>query len=317
MKFNFFKKRKKHITTTDLIFENSITDTDLPEIYRGVQIYESESDRFCTFDENYFIGEDYPSEPKKKITVPPPKTPPTFFVGIFCGALSVLILSGGITFLSLFSKFGGIYRLVTVPDFTSMNETEAITLIKNNYDCFDYSIEYKENPNADDNAVISQTPLPSTMRKLYGINGRICINLTVNKPADPITLPNLVGQNARDVILELKNAGINVFLTEVYSDTVKLGKIISSSHPSGSKLNKNDTIHINASLGKKTKYVDMPELIGISESEAIALLKKEKLNIGKVIYKSSPLPLGTVLEQSIKSGDAVREGSKITISVSG
>ena len=41
------------------------------------------------------------------------------------------------------------------------------------------------------------------------------------------------------------------------------------------------------------------------------------LNISKVIYKSSPLPLGTVLEQSIKSGDAVREGSKITISVSG
>ena len=54
----------------------------------------------------------------------------------------------------------------------------------------------------------------------------------------------------------------------------------------------------------------------MSESEAIALLKAKKLEIEKVIYKNSSLPLGTVLEQNTPAGNDIREGSKITLSVS-
>ena len=314
MRFNFRKKKSKN----EIVPFNEEFNTSLPEIYRGMQVHESESDRFCTFDEDYFAGESYEIKVKKKrISIPPPKTPPTFFAGIFLGALSILALSGGIAFLSLFSKFGGIYTSVTVPDLTALSKDEAVSLIENNYDYFDYLIEYKENPYVPDNSVISQIPKPSTARKLYGINGRITIKLTVSKSTDKLTLPNLVGQNARDVALELQNAGVNVFLTEVYSDTVGVGRIISSSHPIGSKIQKNDAIYITASLGKKISYVNTPDLIGMSESAAINCLKKEKLDLNKVIYKSSALPLGTVIEQSLKGGSSVREGSKITISVSG
>lgn len=313
MRFNFFKKKK---ATTEIISQSPFTACGLPEIYRGMQVYESDSDRFCTFDEDYFAGEDYEISPRKRKTISDPKTPPTFFFGIFFGALSILVISGGIAFFSLFSKFGGIYRSVTVPDFTSLSENDAINLIKENYDCFDYSIEYKDNPHADRGTVISQIPKPSTMRKLYGINGRICIKLTVSKASEDITLPSLVGQDARKVALELKNSGINVFLTEVYSDNVKLGKIIASSHPEGAKVKKNDTVYISASLGKKINYVITPSLVGISESEAITLLKKHGLDINKVIYKSSELPSGTVVEQSIEAESSVREGSKITLTVS-
>ena len=313
MKFNFRKKKSKN----EILPFNEEFNASLPEIYRGMQVYESDSDRFCTFDEDYFVGENYEMKIKKRRrAIPPPKTPPSFFAGIFLGGLSILVLSGGIAFLSLFSKFGGIYTAVTVPNLTSLSKDEAVSLIENEYGYFDYSIEYKENPYVPDNSVISQIPKPSTARKLYGINGRITIKLTVSKSADKLTLPNLVGQNAREVALELQNAGINVFLTEVYSDTIGVGRIISSSHPIGSKIQKNDTIYITASLGKKVNYVSTPDLIGMSESAAINCLKKEKLDLTKVVYKSSALPLGTVIEQSLKSGSSVREGSKITISVS-
>ena len=317
MKFKFFKSKKSEQNAKNSFLEAS--DNNLPEIYRGMQVYESESDRFCAFDEDYFIGENYDIKPnkKRKIISPPPKTPPLFFLGIFCGAMTILVIAGGITFLSLFSKFGGIYRSVTVPNLTNLSEQEAIDLIKNNYDCFDYSIEYKDNPNANSGTVISQIPKSSTMRKLYGINGRICIKLTVSRETQKITLPNLCGQNARDASLELKNAGINVVISETYSDTVKLGKIRSSSHSAGSKLCKNDTVYLTVSLGKKINYVTMPELVGKSESEAISILRRENLDISKVIYKSSSLPLGTVLEQSVSSGASVREGAKITLYVSG
>ena len=102
----------------------------------------------------------------------------------------------------------------------------------------------------------------------------------------------------------------------MYSDSVKVGKIISASHSEGSKLKKNDSIYITASLGKSVRYIDAPSLIGLSESAAIALLKKEDLKIGKIIYKASTLPLGTVIEQSVDSGSSLQSGDKINLTVS-
>lgn len=315
MKLNFFKKKKQ---STALVSSDDAFKVNLPEVFRGMQAYESDSDRFCTFDEDYFFGENYEiSKVRIKRIIPPPKTPPAFYFGIVCGAISILLISASISFLTLFSKFGGIYKSVTVPNFTSLTEDEAVDLIKNSYDYFDYSIEYKENPNISGGSVISQIPKPATTRKLYGINGHITIKLTVSKPTKTLTLPNLIGQNARDVALELKNAGINVYITKIYSSNVKTGKIISSSHPEGSLLQKNETVYITESLGKKISYVNVPTLIGISETDAITKLKKANLTLNKVIYKSSPLPIGTVIDQSIKEGSSVKEGSKITLSVSG
>ena len=314
MRFRIFKKRncKDNLAPSAPIF-----DAKLPDIYRGIQIYESDSDRFCTFDEDYFADENYKASVKKRRKISDPKTPPSFLFGILCGSLSILLISGAIAFLSLFSKFGGIYTSVTVPNLTALSEEDAISLIKANYKYFDYSIEYKENPAVEGGMIISQVPAPSTVRKLYGINGRICIKLAVSKKDDPITLPNILGQNARDVALELKNAGINVSIDEAYSDDVRLGRIISSSHPAGSALRKNDTVNITASLGKRISYVSTPNLLGMSENDAISLLKKQGLDVSQVTYKSSPFPLGTVLEQGISHGSYVREGSKISISVSG
>lgn len=313
MKFNFLKRKKN---TVDTVLQSPAESADLPEIYRGVQIYESESDRFCTFDEDYFAGESYGRKTKKGIRISDPRTPPSFFAGILFGAVSVLLLSGGIAFFSLFSKLGGIYRPITVPDLTSLTESEAIALISKDYDCFDYSIEYKDNPLTDQGTVISQIPKPSTMRKLYGINGRICIKLTVSGSSEEITLPDIIGQEARDVSLELKNSGINVVASESYSDSVGIGRIIASSHPVGSKLKKNDTIYITSSLGKRISYLTVPSLVEKSESEALAILRDIGLEISKVIYKDSDLPLGTVIEQSIEPKSSVREKSKITLTVS-
>ena len=319
MKFKFFRSANKNKDEKKEVFFEAIdqsTDAALPEIYRGVQTYESESDRFCPFDEDYFAGENYDIK-RKRIIIPPPKTPPSFFMGILCGAILILIASGTVTFLSLFSKFGGIYQSVSIPNLTSLSESDAIKALTENYDCFEYTVEYKENPNTSAGTVISQLPKPNTLRKLYGINGKINVKLTVNKKSEPLTLPDLVGQNARDVALELKNAGINVTIKGSYSDKVKLGRIISSSHESGSQIYKNDTVILTESLGKPISYVSTPSLIGMSESSAITLLRSQKLILSNVTYESSALPLGTVIAQSIESGSTVREGSKISLSVSG
>lgn len=313
MRFNFFKKKKSSAEFGLVPQNDDITDS-VPEIYRGMQVYEDESDRFAAFDEDAFAGEFY--EPKAKRKIPPPKTPPSFFAGIFFGVSLILLVSGAATFFTLFSKSGGVYKTVVVPDLRSLDESSAISQICNDYDCFNYTVEYKNNPRAAEGTVIDQTPDPATVRKLYGINGHITIKLTVSKSSSPITLPNIIGLSARDVTLELQNAGLNVFVSEVYSDTVKAGKIISSSHTVGSQLKKNDTVYITVSLGERVRYTSVPNLIGISESAAISLLKEKELSVGKIIYKTSSLPLGTVIEQSISEKSSVRSESKIDLIIS-
>ena len=313
MKFNFFKQRKKATQKiTDDLFPVPVdSNATPPQIYRGIQVFEPED--FCPFDEDYFAGENYEKEKRRRIS--DPKTNPSFYVGILLGAITVLSISGIITFLSLFSKFGSAYKKTVVPDLTKISVTDAISRIKELKE-FKYTVEYQENPALPSGTVISQYPLPNTQRKLYGSKEKISIKLTVNKKSEPITLPNVIGQDARQVSLELKNAGINVQIKEAFSDTVKFGKIISSSHKGGSKIEKNSTVILTKSIGKQIRYITVPSLIGLSETEAISILKKSGFIQTDITYENSHFPKGIVIKQSVDEGASVREETKITLHVS-
>ena len=314
MNFNFFKKSN----TQEVNVEPTISSMP-PEIYRGMQIYESESDKFCSFEEDYFLGEEYDfnhTKKRKKTSIKDPKISPLTFLGFFCGTSLVLILFGAIIFFTSFSRSGGIYQTIKIPSLVGFTESEALTTLSKNKDFFEYSIEYKENPNVPEGTVISQIPASNTERKLYGLGNKISVSLTVSKATEEITIPELSNQKARNVLLELRNAGINVSITEVYSDTIEAGKIISTSIPTGSKIKKNDSLILTVSKGKYQNLLPVPNLLGKPESTAEAMLKRYGFNLGNVIYESSDAPIGTVIAQSADVGASLLEGSKISITVS-
>lgn len=315
MKFNFFKKRKhtQHLEEVELIpmqTELSSHQT-MPQIYRGIAPFEQED--FCPFNEDYFAGENY--EKEKRQPIAPPKTPPSFLFGILMGSVAILLISGSIAFLSLFSKFSGFYTKIVIPDLTKISLNDAIAQIETLKN-FNYTIEYQENPSVPIGTVISQYPNPNTQRKLYKSNEKIELTLIVNKKSEPITLPNVIGQDARRVSLELKNTGIKVQIKEAFSDTVKIGKIISSSHKAGSKLDKNSTVVLTKSIGKQTRYLQVPSLLGLSETEAVSILKKAEFSQPEIIYEKSHYPKGLVIKQSIAEGTSVRENTKISLYIS-
>lgn len=317
MNFKFFKKgkpSKKGCAQAKERLPILTNQNDAkPQPYSNIRPYDTESDERLGFDEEFFSLRE--KRKRKRRAVSPPKTPPIFFLGVFLGAITVLFLSGAITFLSLFSRFGGIYEHISVPNFTALTESEAISQIKEK-SYFSYEIEYQENGAAPSGTVITQSPKPNTLRKLYATDKKIEITLTVSKKAEPITLPNVLSQDARQVALELKNAGINVTVKEAFSSTVKRGKIISSSHGVGAKLYKNDSITITKSIGKPISYVTVPSLLGLAESEALSILKKGGFTIADIIYEHSHYPKGLVIKQSISDGTSVKEGEKISLSVS-
>ena len=97
-----------------------------------------------------------------------------------------------------------------------------------------------------------------------------------------------------------------------FSNTVKVGEIISFSHKKGDTIKNEEAIIITISDGTKT---EVPKLIGLSKSEAITKLKNANLNFN-FVYKNSTTTKDQVLGQSISAGSEVSGETTITVTLS-
>ena len=98
--------------------------------------------------------------------------------GAVCGAFSVTAITAVLTLWVLFGNYFGSYRLVSIPTLTSLSEQEALATQN---DIFEYAVVYRVNPEYNDGEVISQSPAPSVLRKLYSKSEKIKITLTVDE----------------------------------------------------------------------------------------------------------------------------------------
>ncbi len=243
-----------------------------------------------------------------------PRLPLSTLLRILLVTFSLTALTGAFVIFSFFFTYGGAYTEIKIPSFISLNVNDATSLAT---DVFEYEIIYESNPNFKSGSVISQRPLPNVTRKIYEKNGKFKITLTVNKENQYITLPQLIGTPLRDALIDLQSAGIKVQIIKEYSPTVSSGIIIHSSLPEGSELKAGDILTLRVSLGKEILEITVPSILGKSEQEAISLLEKKGLLAGEIRYENSEDKMGTVISQSVAPGSSVKEGSKISFSVSG
>ena len=76
------------------------------------------------------------------------------------------------------------------------------------------------------------------------------IKITVAKPITKVEVPNLVGKTREEAASALAAAGLNGSITEVYSDSVANGVVISQTTNAGEKVAKGTTISYVVSKGK-------------------------------------------------------------------
>lgn len=243
-----------------------------------------------------------------------PPLPTSLFVGAICGVAAVCAVSASLVAYALFGSYGGRYTELRVPDLLGLSEQEALAFGDGLYE---YTVSYEFNPDAKSGCVISQSPAPSVIRKLYYGENALSISITVNRSPEPIRIPKTVGTDLREAELMLKNAGLRVRVIREYSDTVLSGKVISSSIDGGESAEYGEQIILRVSKGRELPLAALPDLTGLTESEASALLKSKNFAIGKITYQSSYLPLGRVIAQEFSAGSQLAEGSEISFTVSG
>ena len=97
-----------------------------------------------------------------------------------------------------------------------------------------------------------------------------------------------------------------------FSDTVKAGEVISYSVKKGQAIKNDEVITVTVSDGKNCK---VPDLKGLTKSEAISKLKKANLEYN-FVYKNSDKAKDKVINQSISSGSEISCGATVTVTLS-
>ena len=103
------------------------------------------------------------------------------------------------------------------------------------------------------------------------------------------------------------------------SDTVEKGQIISQDPQDGKTVEKNTTIEViisSGSAGNSENAVDIPNVVGQSETDASAALTAKGFNVTKTTSYSSSVAEGYVISQTPNGDTQGKEGDTIALEIS-
>ncbi len=201
---------------------------------------------------------------------------------------------------------------ITLPNFVG-SRYEALV---NNPDFGIYSFEviFVVDTEMEPGIVLSQSPDPdrSMMLTADGID----VELTVSSGVLLSQVPDVINTNYRDAANMLRESGFNVEIENAVSDSVTKDYVINVSPSVGEALSPSSTVYLTVSSGPQIAYVNMPNLIGLTENAAISQIENSGLSYGGSERQTSDLQAGTVIGQSIEAHTQIEEHTKILLRVS-
>jgi eukaryotic-like serine/threonine-protein kinase len=112
-----------------------------------------------------------------------------------------------------------------------------------------------------------------------------------------------------------KQAGLRIDFNEGFSETIAKGRVISTDPAAGARLVNGGQMLATVSKGPE-RYA-MPVVGGLSRTDAVAALKRARLDVGKITEEYSRSVLdGTVLRASERAGTLLRKGTDVDLVVS-
>ena len=144
---------------------------------------------------------------------------------------------------------------------------------------------------------------------------KIAMPIYIRK-GNSIRLINVRGKILERGINELKISGFNgVVFDTVYTSNIEPQTIIDQYPPSGQKVKKGRTIRLK--IARPEKMIDVPSLVGQSKRSAEIKIQQLGLKIDTIYVEYNPdYPRGTVAWQFPKSGDQIRKGFGLQITIS-
>lgn len=142
------------------------------------------------------------------------------------------------------------------------------------------------------------------------------VELIVSSGVEQVSIPDTTGDTITDAYQMLNDKGFKVKQGEDVYSSQAIGKVAYTKPAAGKKVDKGATITIYPSKGEQTKYVKVPNLLGMTRSQAKSALEKAGLKYGSETKSYSSTQKNRVCVQSVSSGNEVEEGSTVDVTLS-
>ncbi len=174
-------------------------------------------------------------------------------------------------------------------------------------------ITYKEDSQYDEGLVLECNVGIGQM-----VDSSTEIILTVNSGTSGIEVPDIVGKSTAEAVANLEGKGFTVNKTESYDAQVAKGNVISQTPEGGTKAPSGSAVTIRISQGPEDNKIRVPNLVGVSEMDAMATLTEAGLKVGSVseVNNDDASLTGLVCYQSYSVGSYVDSGTAIDLKVS-
>ncbi len=174
-------------------------------------------------------------------------------------------------------------------------------------------IRYEVNESHDAGTVLKASAKDGLM-----IDKGTNVILTVAEAAEGVKVPSVTGKSQAEATSVLEKEGFVVNVTESHDQAVEKGLVISQSPEADTTASAGSSITIRVSLGAEEDKVRVPEVIGMTEMDAMASLTESGLTVGNVTrteYEDAALT-DLVCYQSYSVGSYVDRGTPVDLKIS-
>jgi serine/threonine-protein kinase len=216
-----------------------------------------------------------------------------------------------IALLALLAIGIGLYLLLrpeqlTVPRVVGLRSATASQILKNRG--FDVEVVNVSNADVERDRVAAQDPRPNTEAPEGSV-----VEITVSTGPGEATVPTVAGRPRRQAEEQLRDAGFEPRVERSFSDTVPRGRVIGTTPPGGTTIERGSTVILEVSRGREQAKV--PDVVGESEANARSEIEGTGLRVGEVTEEASEEESGTVIEQTPAAGESVDRGEAVDLVV--
>ena len=229
--------------------------------------------------------------------------------GVLLAAIGLFVFLWNFWLKDVFSSA----ERVELPNFVGASY-EALTDDPTLQSLYNFKVIFVVNTDTAPGLVLSQSPAPG--RSMMVTPEGIDVEVMVSTGNTQQVIPNVLNMDYRTASATLRQLGFYVEILNTVSDSYPRDTVVRSDPEAGTELGTGSTVTLLVSSGVQISMVSMPNLIGLSESAAIAQLEGNRLSYGGSEYARSDLAAGTVIGQSRDAFSEVEEHSKIILRVS-
>jgi beta-lactam-binding protein with PASTA domain len=210
------------------------------------------------------------------------------------------------------------YPLVAVPDVQLMTTADAMgELTKRNL--LYVPIDFTKTPDRDRGLigrVAFHYPRPWTDKPTMYVRPGTCV--FVAEYADPVAVPQVVGDTLPDAVAKLARAGFQKWRIEDRGPMFIRSGCVSEQVPTADPSTPQSR-NTSITLKVKTESVEVPKVTGLTYEAAKAALLERSLNVDPAVTFDPPLTCwrrpATVTDQSISPGTMTGSGGKVRLTV--